>query len=983
MPSGLRFCSMFAPVLLAALAVCPRGFAADDGPGLEAFETHVRPTLIQHCIRCHGPKKQQGGLRLDSKQGWTVGGDSGPAVVVGSPDESLLVKAIRYDDSNLEMPPKGALPAATIDGFEQWIRSGAPDPRVVENDEPVGPNTQAARPPSVEQGKKFWAFQPIHAPVVPTVQNTDWPRADIDRFVLSQLEAKSIAPTSNANRTTLLRRLYFDLIGLPPTPQQIEEFLADRSSAAVEQVVDTLLDSPEFGQRWGRHWLDVVRYAESSGGGRTLLFPDAWRYRDYVIESFNRDLPYDQFLSEQIAGDLMPADDWQDRRRKLIATGFLLLGPTNYELQDKDVLEMDVVDEQLDTIGKGFLGMTMGCARCHDHKFDPIPTQDYYAMAGILKSTKAMIHSNVSQWNTRPLPESPEVERQRAVELAARVEQKQKLQKRLALLKAKLVDAGGQVASDTSADKKSTLISAITGTVVDNTSAERVGQWVESAHTAKYVGTGYLHDAGQDKGSKSVTFETALPMSGEYEVRLAYSPGPNRSMNTPTHVFHAAGETVARINQRLRPTIDGQFESLGRFQFNGTDGSPTVGKVVVSNEGTSDVVIADAVVFIQIQTAQAAKVADANTDDRVTRSQRIAKLQSDINDLNKRIKSIDDVKPVTTIAMAAADDDLVGDVHQAIRGVVHQPGPLTKRGVLQVANPDRFGEIAAGQSGRLELAGWIADARNPLTARVMANRIWYWMTDQGIVSTVDNFGSMGEPPSNPELLDYLASSFIADNWSVKSLIRKIALSRVYQMDTANDLRVGKGDAKHLDARSVDPDNMLMWRMNRKRLRAEDIRDAILFVSGSLDQKLQGSNIKPKTTTEYGYRFESTRRSVYVPVFRNTLPELFEVFDFADPNIQNGRRNASTVASQALIMMNHPFVITQSGLAADRLSKAADGFDDAGKIRYAFQQVLGRGPGTTELAISVDFIASSDPDDSTRWAMFYQTLFQSIDFRHLD
>ena len=417
----------FKTVVLLLLAQCLSltvvGRLIAEDTVAEFFEKEIRPALVQHCVRCHGEEKVQGGLRLDTREGWQAGGDSGPAIIAGDP-QSLLLQAIEYEDINLEMPPRGKLPETTIAAFQKWIRKGAFDPRSKGR---LGDKNQG-NTVTIEQGKKFWAFQPLLAPVSPELSDSNWPSNDIDRFVLAKLVEKGIKPAGDATKENLLRRLTYDLTGLPPTSDQIERFLADESDGATDKVIDRLLQSGHFGERWGRHWLDVVRFAESSGGGRTLLFPDAWRYRDYVIDAFNRDLPFDQFLKEQIAGDLLPSEDRFDRERKLIATGFLMLGPTNYEMQDKDILEMDVVDEQLDTMGKAMLGMTIGCARCHDHKFDPIPTRDYYAMAGILKSTHSMEHSNVSTWNTVELPLAAGEE----AAILARTEKLRAIEKKLA-----------------------------------------------------------------------------------------------------------------------------------------------------------------------------------------------------------------------------------------------------------------------------------------------------------------------------------------------------------------------------------------------------------------------------------------------------------------------------------------------------------------------------------------------------------------------
>jgi hypothetical protein len=367
---------------------------------LDFFETKIRPVLVEHCYECHSSKADllQGGLLLDTREGLRAGGDSGPAITPEAPAESLLLEALRYE--SFEMPPDGKLPDSIVADFEQWIEMGAPDPRAG--------SAAAPRPVvDVEAGREFWCFQPIRSHKPPAVENDAWPNGLIDRFLLAKLESQGLLPAADADRATWLRRVTFDLIGLPPTPDEIDAFANDVSSNAFERVVDRLLASPHFGERWGRHWLDVARFAESSGGGRSIAFKDAWRYRDYVIEAFNRDKPLDEFITEQLAGDLLPHVSDAEERDHLVATGYLLLGAHNYEEQDKSALEMDVVDEQLDAISRGILGMTVACARCHDHKFDPIPTADYYALAGIFRSTHVLIHENVSKWTTRPLPGEP------------------------------------------------------------------------------------------------------------------------------------------------------------------------------------------------------------------------------------------------------------------------------------------------------------------------------------------------------------------------------------------------------------------------------------------------------------------------------------------------------------------------------------------------------------------------------------------------
>ena len=922
------------------------GFASDAAPADDAklafFESKIRPVLVEHCYGCHSAKAKniRGELLLDTRAASRKGGESGPAVVPGNVDESLLLSALRHED--FEMPPDKKLPDEIIANFEIWIEQGAIDPR-------DGEVRSTKRVINIEEGRKFWSFQPLARPTVPEVQDESWPRSDIDRFILKRIEAAKIQPVADADRRTLIRRVYFDLIGLPPTPEQIDAFLKDESAEAFEHVVDELLRSPRFGERWGRHWLDVVRFAESSGGGRTLLFPEAWRYRDYVIEAFNNDLPYDRFVKQQIAGDLMEASDWQERRRQIVATAFLVLGPTNYELQDKDVLEMDIIDEQLDTMGKAFLGMTIGCARCHDHKFDPIPHHDYYALAGILKSTKSVIHSNVSKWNETSLPMSAEEEAKLKVAEA----QIASLQKTMKPLQTELKKLGG----DAGGGGKPLDAAQLVGVVVDDTQAEKSGTWSKSVSVPGFVGQGYLY-SGADKSS--VTFTPKLPRRAMYEVRITFTPSSNRAPNAHVRILHEGGDSMVIVNQTKPGSIAPSVETLGKFEFD-PQNKP---RVIISNEGVSTgTVVADAVMFVD----EAAKPATAPKQAPDIAKKR-ADLAKQIKDVERQIKELQEKNPKRPIAMAVTELEEPGDIPIAIRGIVHNKGEIVPRGMLQVTVRGEMPHIKEKQSGRLELADWIASSDNPLTARIMANRVWYWLSGRGLVRSVDNFGATGQEPSHPELLDHLATSFIDDGWSVKKLIRRVVLSRTY--------RLGSGQ----QAAASDPDNRLLSRRTPRRLDAESIRDTLLLVGGNLDMTAGGVNMKPGTKSEYGYEFTSTRRSVYVPVFRNLLPEIFATFDFADPNIQVGSRTSSTTSPQALLMMNHPLVMQQSEAAAKQLLAVKD-LASADRIHRAYNQVLGRLPTDREAQLASRFIG--DSTDIKRWGLFYQALFQSLDFRFAD
>ncbi|HXG10340.1 MAG TPA: DUF1553 domain-containing protein [Gemmataceae bacterium] len=947
----------------------PRGGREVGGEGVDFFEKKIRPVLVEHCYQCHSAeaeakKKLRGGLRVDSREGLLKGGDSGPAIVPGKPEESLLIQALRYADG-LQMPPRGKLPAAIVADFETWVRQGAPDPRVAAA---AGTGKQVGL--SIEEGRKFWAYRLPQKPPLPEVRDTSWPWTDIDRFLLTRLETRGLRPVADADRATLARRLYFDLIGLPPSPEEIDAFVNDPSPDAYERLVDRLLASPHFGERWGRHWLDVARFAESVTL-RGFVLKEAWRYRDYVIESFNQDVPFDRFIREQVAGDLLPADTPAQRRRQLTALTFLTLGNTNLEEQDKKQLRMDVVDEQLETIGKAFLAQTIGCARCHDHKFDPIPTRDYYALAGILRNARTLEHANVSKWLERPLPLEPEQE-------AAL----QKHEQAVAALQARIRAARGTtLAVKPQAAAKSVLaVTDVPGIVVDDAQAIKVGAWRESQAVKPYIGAGYVHDQNEGKGKKTLTFHPELPAPGKYEVLLAYSPGTNRAAAVPVTILSAEGEHMVRVNMQPPPPIDGRFISLGQYLFERNN----QGYVIISNEGTTGHVTADAVVFLPAEKAvngsglaNGAKPADKMDPEQIKR-------------LEAELKRLQANGPTRPMVMTVFEEKEIEDTHVHIRGSVHTLGEKVPRGFLQVATYGTPPAIPAGESGRRQLGEWIASPQNPLTARVIVNRAWHWLFGAGLVRTTDNFGTTGEPPSHPELLDYLAVRFMEEGWSIKKLVRGLVLSRAYRLSST-------ADRENLTA---DPENRLLGRMNRRRLEAECIRDAMLAVSGQLDLTPGGPTFPASLTSDFNYKpTDIRRRSVYVPVFRNALPDLFEVFDFADPSMVTGRRNVTTVTPQALFLLNHPFVLEQARHAADRLLAERE-LDDEGRITRAYRLALGRPPTEAERRIAREFLVASltlpSPpaaggegrvrgagDARQAWAILVQALFASVDFRYVD
>jgi hypothetical protein len=931
---------------------------AADPARTEFFEKRIRPVLVEKCYGCHsdeaaGKNQLKGGLLLDTREGVLAGGDSGPAIMPGNPDESLLLESLRYE--SYEMPPDGKLPQSIIDDFARWIEQGAVDPR-------TGTATLPTRAIDVEAGRQHWAYRPLQVP--PQLPAASIPDASslrdaetespIDVSIEARLHDADLAPLTPADRVTLARRLSFDLTGLPPTPDQIDAFVADTSPQAYERYVDRLLASPRFGERWGRHWLDVARFAESVTL-RGLVQHEAWRYRDYVIEAFNSDLPYNEFIKQQVAGDLLPADSLEQERRQHIATTFLTLTNANLEDQDKEKLRMDVVDEQLTVIGQALLGQTIGCARCHDHKFDPIPTTDYYALAGILRSTKTMEHANVSRWIDRPLPLPDELEQQAAAHEA----EISKLESRIAALK-KQNGAAPQTV------KKESL----PGIVLDDAQATFVGQWKASASVKPFVDAGYQHDENSGRGEKSATWEVPLPRAGEWEVRLSYTTGTNRSSRVLVRLHTADGEHEVTIDQKQTPPIDSLFVSLGRHTF--AEEQPA--RVEIANRGADGNVIVDAVQFLPVDGEELAKASAPAPDEKAERQARRER-QQQLKDLQAQLKTLEKTALPRPLYQGVQEEAEIGDMHVNIRGNVHQLGEQVPRGFLSVVDTGADTQISDDQSGRRQLGEWLADPANPLPARVYVNRVWQWLFGVGLVTTPDNFGTTGQPPSHPELLEYLAGRFIERGWSTKKLVREIVLSKAYQ-------RVSTPSESHA---KVDPENRLLWRMNRKRLEAECLMDAVMTVSGALDHKLGGKTLPDKLSADYDYEHDSDRRAIYWPLLRNALPEMLLVFDGANPSLVTGRRNVSSVAPQALYLLNNPWILEQSELAAERLL-AGEALSDSARIHQAFRLTLGRLPTDLEEQTVAAFVAGSEavlPEERlTRWTQVVQSLLGTLDFRYV-
>src|SRR6056297_2570460 len=756
--------------LLFSVAVAADSSAADPA-SVEFFENRIRPVLVEHCYSCHSePARQAGdfqaGLAVDSQSALLRGGDSGPAVTPGSAEQSLLLAAMRYED--YEMPPAGRLDDSILEDFRLWIEAGATDPRTEVNAD------HSSKMIDLEAGRQHWAYQPLPLKIHPPQPTELSAATPIDAFIEAAWpqhppatedgSANLVIAAPLAERHTLIRRLYFDLTGLPPTPAELRASLTDESPQAYENLVDRLLASPDFGEHWGRHWLDIARYAESVTL-RGLVQHQAWRYRDYVIAAMNQDLPYDRFVLEQVAGDLLPADSIAQQQIQCIATGFLTLGNHNLEDQDKEKLNMDAVDEQLNVIGSAILAQTIGCARCHDHKFDPIPTRDYYALAGILRNVQSFEHSNVSNWVEKPLPLSPSAQQQITV-----------YQQQMGELRKQIAAAEKQLKGST-AGQKSVPVKSLPGIVIDNEQAELVGQWTRSDHTPRFVANGYLHDDNQGQGKKTATFSTLLPAAGRYRVLVSYSAGGNRSRQVVVTVQDAQDTHIVKINQQRAPSSDGLFEDLGEYTFT----TSAAAQVTIANVAATGHVIVDAVQFLPLDATNVTADLIVKEDPREAEAQQA--LQAELQQWKQELKELEQRAPSQPKYMGVREREEVKDLAIQIRGNVHRAGELAPRGVLSVAVGDCQLSMPANASGREELGRWLADESNPLTARVMANRVWGWLCGEWLVRSPDNFGTTGTPPTHPELLDYLARQLIDQGWSIKSLIREIVLSETYRRDS--------------------------------------------------------------------------------------------------------------------------------------------------------------------------------------------------------
>jgi hypothetical protein len=911
---------LLAAVVMLGVPAAGARSAEPDAAALEFFEKQVRPLLVAHCYECHADGESSGGLALDSRAGLLAGGDSGPAVVPGKPDESRIIEAVRYGNPDLQMPPQNKLSAAAVAVLERWVATGAVDPR----EESAAPAAAAPLGMSLEEGRNFWSLRPIARPEVPAVRHADLVRTPIDAFVLAGLEAAGLEPAPPADKRTLLRRVTFDLTGLPPTPDEIAAFLADDASDAFDRVVERLLSSPDYGVRWGRHWLDVARYADSNGLDENLAYGQAWRYRDYVVDSFNHDKPFDRFLVEQLAGDLLP----DAGPETITATGYLVLGAKVLAEPDREKLEMDTIDEQLDALGKGFLGMTLGCVRCHDHKFDPLTQADYYALAAIFRSTRTFADTNtgaIKHWHEHGLATDEEREAMKKVdeEIAA-------LKKAASSFRS---DAMAKLRADARSKAADYLVACLSfGPDAPLTVVTAVGAPLE---LHPYI----LHHC---------------------RLHLAYHP--DDPVFGRWHELAAAGDR-AGIDDHYR-SLFAEAEAAWKAA---KEADPKATALADARLEAARAALNDAAGFLAVP-PKPEFAFDAATLAEYHRLQEAARIA-------------ESAAPDLPAAMAVGEATVLTEMPIHVRGNHRNHGRPVPRGFPQVmlAAHAVDGGLPAERSGRLELARWLAHPEHPLTSRVFVNRVWRWHFGRGIVGTTDNFGVLGDRPSHPELLDWLARRFTDSGWSIKDLHRLVLASSVYRMASTHPQEAA--------AAAVDPENRLLWRFPVRRLEAEEIRDALLATTDRLERGLGGKTV-PLRNRQFVFdhtsidhtKYDSLRRAIYLPVIRNNLYTLFEQFDFPDPTMPTGSRAATVVAPQALFMLNAPLVM-DSAAAWARALRAGPG-TDADRVRAAYEAAYARPPTDAETARALEFLAASPADDDRAWALLCQGILAANEFIYL-
>ena len=903
---------------------------------IEFFETKIRPVLVESCFDCH-TEDEKGGLRLDSREAMLKGGELGPAIVPGDPDASLLIKAIRHTQGIPKMPRSAdKLSDLQIAALAEWIRMGAPwapspsGTRTAKSEERTA--TSGARPtataerPLDPEARAFWSFQPLSKPAVPNVQNAAWPKTDIDRFVLARLEKEGLTPVAAADKRTLIRRATLDLTGLPATAEDIEAFEKDTAPEAFEKVIDRLLASPQYGETWGRHWLDVARYAEDDPrsldpkGRGYAPYPNAYLYRDWVISAFNDDLPYDQFVKAQIAADHF---DEKTRVRNLAALGFLGLGPWFYDNGAVEITRADERNDRIDVVSRGFLGLTVACARCHDHKYDPISARDYYAMSGVFLN---------SSYHEYPLAPKSMVDEYKALETKIKNKEKlltefmetesRQLSETLALQSARYMRAAWKVLGEPKED-----VAVVAGR--DKVDFELLTRWVKFlAKPPKfYPFLVKWQEMVKEGGSE----DEAKKLADEFQALLLEVMFEQRELKEENDIIRA--KALPGTKKKEPANLPHEFVTNDDF-------CPGCGLELKSLPPDRTHLWMDAFYRDLIDPAVAGQMADVSrpgllrfsgyTLERWLGADRRVYLE----ELRKDIESMQKALPAK-YAYVHGVRDIEKPVEQKlhVRGNPMREGEVVPRRFVQVLSPAEPIALTKG-SGRLELAETIV--RQPISMRVIVNRVWKWHFGTGIVNTPSNFGKLGERPTNPELLEHLAQTFVDEGYSVKKLHKRIMLSAVYQL--------GAADSPANFAK--DSGNRYYWRANRKRLSAEEIRDGVLLVSGTLETKMGGPSVDLTPA--------ATRRTVYGKISRYKLDQFLQLFDFPAATISAEQRFSTNVPLQRLFFMNSDFMQQQAEKIAQKVQSEPD---NRSRIKKAYRTIFGREPSEMELATGLEYLAA--------------------------
>ena len=863
-------------VFLLSAALLTLGSAANAATPAnpsEFFELKVRPVLADKCYGCHTGSKM-GGLQLDSREHLLSGGKSGPAIKPGDPDASLLIQALRQTHPTLKMPPGGKLKDEQVEDIANWVKAGATWP--------AGANNSSGKAPAYvisQERRNFWSFRPVVKPAVPNVKNAKWAHNDVDRFVLAKLEERGLAPVRSADRRTLIRRASLDLTGLPPTPEMVDAFLADKSPDAFAKVVDALLASPRYGERWARYWLDIARYSDDKlNSTEDEPYANSFRYRDWVIAAFNSDMPYTQFIKAQIAGDLLPEKD-----KYQAGTGFYALSPEQQ-------------DDRVDATTRGFLGMTVACAQCHNHKFDPIPQADFYSMLGIFENSKL---------EEVPLAPKEEVEAYR--------QQQDRINGKRGEINA-FVKEQSQSLADVLAGRTKIYLLAVSGDEPNTgLDAETIERWKK-----------YLASPEKDHPYLKAWFAAKTPedrrkAAQDFQITLLQVNVEKKQVDDKNHI-------KLGLNPDRNALSQADLISLDRDKY-------VLWENIFSDKGVLH-------------------YADGKIDRFLA-----GPWKEHLDALHSELKAFEkDAKPQFAFLQTIADKPKLGQQHIWIRGDRGNPGDLAPPHFLTVLGNGEAKPFTKG-SGRLELAEAIASDTNPLTPRVMVNRIWQHHFGQALVRTPSNFGELGDRPANPELLDYLSAEFVKNGWSIKKLTRTILLSAAYQLSAeTNEKNAG-----------ADPENRLIWHYNRQRLDAESLRDEVLFVSGKLDLTMGGKAERIGDA--------NTRRTVYAFVSRRKQDPALALFDFPNPNSTSEQRMATNVPLQRLYYMNNSWILAYSKAAAARLQG-----DDAARVDQAYRLFYQRMPTQDEKKLALDYVKSAGP---LAWPLYLQVLISSNEFEFVD